>query len=49
MSSEEEPVREQDGGDANPLAMVLARLERINVTLFQMDNRLQQVEKPPPS
>ena len=47
MSSEEEPAKVQDEGDPDPLAVVLQRLETINLTLFQKDQRLQEVEKPP--
>ena len=51
MSSEEaqeEPAKVQEGGEPDPLTVVLDRLETINLTLFQIDQRLQEVEKPPP-
>jgi len=48
MSSEEEPAKVQDGGDPDPLTVVLARLEAINLSLFQIDQRLQEVENKPP-
>ena len=38
----------QEGGEPDPLTVVLDRLETINLTLFQIDQRLQEVEKPPP-
>ena len=50
MSSEEaqeEPAKVQEGGEPDPLTVVLDRLETINLTLFQIDQRLQEVEKPP--
>ena len=52
MSSEEaheEPAKVQEGGEPDPLTVVLDRLETINLTLFQIDQRLQEVEKPAPS
>jgi len=47
--AQEEPAKVQEGGEPDPLTVVLDRLETINLTLFQIDQRLQEVEKPPPS
>ena len=46
--AQEEPAKVQEGGEPDPLTVVLDRLETINLTLFQIDQRLQEVEKPPP-
>ena len=45
--AQEEPAKVQEGGEPDPLTVVLDRLETINLTLFQIDQRLQEVEKPP--
>ena len=45
--AQEEPAKVQEGGEPDPLTVVLDRLEAINLTLFLMDQRLQEVEKPP--
>ena len=45
--AQEEPAKVQEGGEPDPLTLVLDRLETINLTLFQIDQRLQEVEKPP--
>ena len=52
MSREERevPAKEPDAQeDPDPLTVVLARLETINLSLFQIDQRLQEVEKIPDS
>ena len=43
--AQEEPAKVQEGGEPDPLTVVLDRLETINLTLFQIDQRLQEVEK----
>ena len=50
MSREEEPAKvpEAQGDSVEPLAIILDRLDRMNVTLFQLENRIQNVEKSTP-